>query len=427
MTGEKILLVSDSPASPTGFSTSTESIAFYLANDYDVYYLGLQSQKQRDTNITLCGETRTVHELPNFPRTNKRYDFGWKSLPHWLDVIKPDVLLTTNDIQMVQHVPDILCPNEIKINIIDRPSKRMLSEEAIKQEVENQAIRFREKYPLKCRYIMYGPQDGIPPMNSWRFYYEFADQVVAMSQFGQDVYRRYYDMDVPYIYHGVDTDMFRPNRWRPDNLKGAFIIGDINRNQPRKQPVRTMMAFAKFAKDKRDALLHMQMDWRDEFGHPLDYFADLYGIRQKMINPKPVGMPREEVAQMYNMWDIHADASAGEGFGYTFIEAQACGVPVTATRYTTLQELVIQGSPSPRGILVEPETMHWDKMDVAATQRALIDIDKMADAFQEYYDDRELIQKHGENGRRWAVNTVDCRVIEPQWLSLVKDVLNKED
>jgi len=45
--------------------------------------------------------------------------------------------------------------------------------------------------------------------------------------------------------------------------------------------------------------------------------------------------------------------SGGEGFGLPFIEAAICGTPSIANDYTTSRELLIDGKPSPRGLLTK--------------------------------------------------------------------------
>ena len=199
----------------------------------------------------------------------------------------------------------------------------------------------------------------------------------------------------------------------------------MNRNQPRKQPVRTLQAFAKFARDKKDVFLHMQMDWNDQFGWPLEYFARRYGIMNKMIQPKQVGMPREEVAKTYNTWDINVNSHAGEGLGLSTIEGAVCGLPNILTDYTTSKELVIDGKPTPRGICVPYKELYWEKMDVAAVQRAAIDIDKLSDAFNTYYFNRERMKKDGENGHKWTLKNCSLKVLQDQWISTVKETLNQ--
>jgi glycosyltransferase involved in cell wall biosynthesis len=205
---------------------------------------------------------------------------------------------------------------------------------------------------------------------------------------------------------------------------GKFVVGNINRNQPRKQPLRTMKAFAKFAKNKNDVLLHMQMDWNDIFGWPIEYFARLFGIGNKMVIPGHVGMPREEIVKVYQQWSINANSTAGEGFGLSTIEGAASGLPNILTDYTTSKELVLGGEPSPRGILVPYVDLYWEKIDVAAVQRALIDENKMAQAFQFYYDNPEIRIQHGKNAREWVEKNCNLKVIESQWLNVVKETLS---
>ncbi len=325
---------------------------------------------------------------------------------------------------MINHVPNILYPTDINMKLVDLPSKKIVSRDALIMELDGQIQRFKEKYPLDTKWILYGPQDGEPPMGQWKSIYSLADQVVAFCKYGKGVYNKYFHMDVPYIYHGIDTDLFI-NLDKPENLQDKFIIGNMNRNQPRKQPVRLMQAFAKFAKDKDDALLHMQMDWNDRFGWPLEYFANLYGIRNKMINPRKVGMPVKEVARTYNLWDLNITPTAGEGFGLTEIEGMACGLPNIATDYTTSKELTIEGNPSPRGTLVPFQDLFWEKLDVAAVMRASIDIDELVNVLNKYYYNRDLIKKHGNNGRTWVENNCALKVTQEHWKKLVKDVLNK--
>jgi len=407
------------------------------------------------TKLNVNGEEREITELPNLPRANvmdmggdmiaqPKYDFGIKSLPRWLDEINPDILWTINDIQMVQHVPGVLYKEKINIKVMNLPQKTWVTDEDIRMQVEGELVRLKEKYPRDCKWIASSPQDGVPPIPSWEQIYQMADQIVAFTKFGQDVFRKYFGMDVPYIYHCIDTSIFKPLdrmqclQWYCQSMginipQNAFIIGDLNRNQPRKQPARLIKAFSKFAKDKNDVFLDMQMDWRDVFGWDLNYIGQRPSpflgdnVRGKMLPPMPVGIPKPQLAMVYGMWDLYATAQAGEGFALCTAEALSTGTPAISTKYTTSDELIIEGEPSPRGMTIEYDTLFWDKHDVAACMRALINEDRMAEAFQYYYEDRELIYRHGENGRRWVEKHLSPKVIEPQWIKLMNETLNKDN
>ena len=425
MVKEKIMAVGDSLLAPTGFSTDLAGVCWSLADKYEVHALGLQTFQDHKVDLNMHGEKRAVFQHANQPRSNDRWDFGQRSLPKLLDELEPDILLSVNDIQMVQHVPDTMCKSNIKLQVIDLPSKKFLSDEAMRLQLQGELQKFKEKFPRTTKWIMYAPQDGDPPMPQWGHMYKMADQVVAMSNYGKNVFKQWFGMDVPRIWHGVDTDVFK-KVGRPKEFEGKFVIGNMNRNQPRKQPVRSMMAFAKFAKDKPDVLLHMQMDWNDEFGWPLQYFGELYGIMNKMIPPARVGMPTSEVAKIYNMWDLNLNCTGGEGYNLCVNEGFGCGIPSIGVPYTTYQELIIDGEPTPRGSLAKIKDLHWQKMDVAAVMRSLVDVDDLANVLNKYYYNRELIKTEGKNAREWAEKNVKWSILQHQWKDLVGKVLSGE-
>jgi len=146
---------------------------------------------------------------------------------------------------------------------------------------------------------------------------------------------------------------------------------------------------------------------------------------EKIINPSPVGVPRSEIARMYSIWDINLNATGGEGFGLPVIEGFMCGTPSIAVDYTTFSELIAEGKPGPRGLLCD-YTLFWDKLDIAAVQRSLVDIDDYVKAMNTYYYNRDLLEKHGRNAREWALKNVTLKKAQHKWIKLVKDTLNKE-
>ena len=426
MSGEKVLVVSDSLEGPTGFATNGTTVAWSLADEYDVHVLGLQSVNDRKITIQAEGEAREITQHANLPRGSGKWDFGTRSLPRYIEELEPDILITVNDIQMINHVPNTLYQTGVNMRFIDLLSKKIISRDALMMELDSHIQRFKEKYPLDTKWILYGPQDGEPPMPQWKNIYALADKVVSFCKYGRDIYKKFYNINAPYIYHAVDSEIYKPQEIDNPKLEDKFIIGNMNSNQPRKQPVRNIKAFAKFAKDKDDVLLHMQMDWNDQFGWPLDYFVKMYGIGNKIIMPNKVGMPKQEVSKMYNLWDLNVTPTGGEGFGLTEIEGMACGTPNIATDYTTSRELTIDGKPSPRGTLIPVKELYWEKLDTAAVQRAAVDVDKLADIFNKYYYNRELVTKHGENGVKWVEKNCTMKIVQNDWKKLVKTTLNEQ-
>jgi glycosyltransferase involved in cell wall biosynthesis len=61
--------------------------------------------------------------------------------------------------------------------------------------------------------------------------------------------------------------------------------------------------------------------------------------------------PEHEKTDLYNLADVYVMPSRGEGFGFVFLEALACGVPVIASRLDGGREAVREGA---LGQLVDP-------------------------------------------------------------------------
>lgn len=61
--------------------------------------------------------------------------------------------------------------------------------------------------------------------------------------------------------------------------------------------------------------------------------------------------PESEKPDLYNLADVYAMPSRGEGFGFVFLEAMACGVPVIASRLDGGREAVRMGM---LGKLIDP-------------------------------------------------------------------------
>jgi glycosyltransferase involved in cell wall biosynthesis len=189
-------------------------------------------------------------------------------------------------------------------------------------------------------------------------------------------------------------------------------------------------------------------------GWKIESMADFYGMKDYLIPAtmgnidKGGGVTEDALVDIYNMMDVFALPTAGEGFGIPTIEAMSCGKPVVITNYTTGFELVGADDPykdeiplfphgdgpqngrdyledgdwTNRGCLVPYKDMWWDTPQRAAPQRAIVSEVAMGQAFSKYYHDRDLLFKHGKNARNHSKKFYDWSVIATRWKDFIKRV-----
>lgn len=271
-------------------------------------------------------------------------------------------------------------------------------------------------------YINYFPVDGEPFNLGWLEYVKRCHTIMAMSKYGKRVitdcvrdfgrggWKKHFELD--YIYHGIDQKVFAPlkkdlhdsNREKmfktnPD----MFTIGVVGKNCFRKQHPRVIEAFAKFAKGKDDVILLMKV------GDPANKTQqgnDLYEyVRQMGLDKGQVlfldktddlvgGIDVTQLAAFYDLFDVYASSTSGEGFGIPTVEAMACGTPCIMTDYTTSKELV-----KGHGWLVPCNDYIVGEWNI---KRGLADIDLMAAAFQDAYDHPAKVRKLGKKAHRFS-------------------------
>ncbi len=86
-----------------------------------------------------------------------------------------------------------------------------------------------------------------------------------------------------------------------------------------------------------------------------------------------------DLSRYYNLADVFVMPSTGEGFGFVFLEALACGKPVIAGNRDGSRDALLDGK---AGILVDP-------LDVAGLAHAIVDV-LMRRADERFFDPRYL-------------------------------------
>jgi glycosyltransferase involved in cell wall biosynthesis len=296
----KILWMSDSPTSASGFGNVTRFVCAGLAAcGHHVDILGWQTR----------GLPVAWQNCALFPFRRR---FGADLLREYLRGLRPDVLVTLHDISLLTDVADPVITGVMRTAAIP--------------------------------WVMYYPiggdmGDGRLPSSEVHVL-EMVDLPIAMSQYGRDV-TQVNGVTPAYIPHGVDTSLFQPPAdksaaKRALGYDGRFVVLSDARNQPHKLLPRTLEIFRRFAAKKDDVLLHLHCDPQDPIARSPYYTYDLrsdidfLGLSTKVRITAgfsiTAGLSLPQLAAIYQAADVHLLASSGEGFGLPTLQAAAAGV-----------------------------------------------------------------------------------------------------
>ena len=369
----RILWVSDSPSTPSGFGTVTREVCSRLAErGHRIEIVGWQAH----------GTTSRWRGIPVHP---VRHDtFGADVLLGYLLRHRPDFVVTLGDVWWMSF----------------------LTEPAVQQYLDQSG----------GRWVLYYPVDGADPdgklPSGWVRVLETADVPVCISRFGAQVSAAC-GVESHYIPHGCDTDLFCP----PSDKTAAkarlghtncFVVLSDARNQPRKLLPRTLDIAAAFCKGKDDVVFHLHTDPDDEAAR-----TDLYRYRlraditelglQKVVRFTPDfrmratgGLEPADLAPIYAAADVHLLSSWGEGFGLPTLQAASAGVVPMAVAYSASHELV-EG----HGVGVAAESAIVDEFGLV---RCLLSREAAVEALERLYRDRSLLAGLSERARRFALD-----------------------
>jgi glycosyltransferase involved in cell wall biosynthesis len=150
---------------------------------------------------------------------------------------------------------------------------------------------------------------------------------------------------------GVDLDIYKPASriaarqtiglpGVPDN---AFIIGNVNRNQPRKRLDLTVQYVAEWVRERalRDVFLYLHVAPTGDHGYDVEQLIHYYDMRGRLILSEPEvwkGLTEPDLALTYQTFDVQLTTSQGEGWGLCTMEGMACGIPQIVPDWSALGE-----------------------------------------------------------------------------------------
>jgi glycosyltransferase involved in cell wall biosynthesis len=228
--------------------------------------------------------------------------------------------------------------------------------------------------------------DSAPQKTEWVDTFRKADGVLTYSEWGQEVLREHGNGTINLhgcASPGVDLEVFKPvadkqaHKERMGFLPDTNIIGTVMRNQKRKLLPDLFESFRLFLdnakKDVADkTYLYLHTSYPDR-GWDIPYLLNKFDLGNKVLftyicteTKKPfytffqdgrtyspysgqatgtlpnvkAGLTQEQLAEVYNLFDVYVQYAICEGFGMPQVEAAACGVPVMAVDYSAMRSVV---------------------------------------------------------------------------------------
>lgn len=234
------------------------------------------------------------------------------------------------------------------------------------------------------------------------------------------------------IYHGTNTGEFFPipqdmSEFRSHYFKGIaddrFLIMNLNRNQPRKDVLRSMLIIKELHERGRNPLLYLHMAGQD-VGGDIREWADQLGLEygKHFVFPDNFGegMPIDTINALYNSVDCVLTTTHGEGWGLSLTEAMSTKVPIVAPDVTSITEILADN----RGILVPSgKTNHdWYTQGPGDNNRLrpLMNVHDAADAIENLMDGEK---PDIEGAYKWATSQ-DWSVITKDFERIIRKAAN---
>lgn len=315
-----------------------------------------------------------------------------------------NILSNNGDVYGRQRYLDLLGTGEFDVTFIIQDT--FIMQTVMKPLVETQKLLER-----KFATIFYYPIDASPKKEWIENCVSLIDFPVPYTNYAREesikVFPEVEDKLLKPIYHGTNLEDFFyiTNRDEVSKFRdkyfigkatGKFLISNVNRNQPRKDVIRSMMVLKELRdRGRKDTAMYLHMA-HDDAGGNLLVMADHFGFKigEDIMIPSPKafnvnqGLPISVINMIYNASDAVLSTTLGEGWGLSITEAMATRTPIVAPNNTSLSEMLADN----RGLLV-PSGYDKSSFFSLGSQdnerlRPLMDVDKAADAIEQLMDGR---------------------------------------
>jgi glycosyltransferase involved in cell wall biosynthesis len=394
---------------PIGASNGYSKVVYYISK-----YLGIYD----DIELTIygfqninCADSSAIRD--DIPPSVKIHDamktenprrngFGELEIGNYIKNNPQDIIIIFND------------------NIVTTALVTNIMNDCGKQKNNFKLISYMDQvYP-------YQKKDYIKLLN------KYIDGIVAFTPYWMEIAKKLgirEDMPMYSFPHGFDVNVYYPiptniARMFFDYDKDAFIVLNLNRNQPRKCWDHTIIAWVEFVEkhylvnvlNKKTNITtnkHTRRPLKLIIGTSIDAYWDLNDVLENEVKfrnvpldyvkntiievSKPQQLSDKEINILYNCCDVGCNNCNGGGFELTVFECLALGKPQVSSFVGGIREYLTDNNSTPiRSTIYQ----YLDNKSVGIGGKAEItDPHDFADAFWKYLSNPELANKHGMRGR----------------------------
>jgi len=408
-----VLVLSDAPHQNTGFSRVSRNILNGLISTglYDITVIGI--------NYDGSGYDREKFPYTIIPATsalNPRY----------------------NDPYGRQRCMDELATGQFQIFF-------SIQDMAVIRDMMKPLMEMKKKFKFKT--MLYIPVDSaLGSKPEWvTEVLPSIDFPVAYTEFAKDEISKFTTRgDIRVCHHGVETDEFKPvgidekkvlndffylaKPFKTDaEVKERFIIINVNRNQTRKDYLRTFQVLKAY-KDMypEDKPLLIAVAQLKDQGGDLQAIAKQVGLEYGVDWTTPKGytvnapIPSSVLNLWYNLSDCVFSTTLGEGFGLSSIEGMATKVPIVFPMHTSLVEIIGKGEQRGYFAACGYEDSDWMTMGVydSSLVRPRTDIKSAVQALNNVHCDSHQVKgEKVQAAYEWALEH-DWKNINEFWIDL---------
>ena len=356
MNKKKVLFVSESHHLASGFGTYAKEVISRLHATGKYHIAEFASYGHHNHTKDVPWDYYGNLPEPSNSAENEQYNatslnhFGFWRFSHVLLDFKPDIILTYRDPWMDQWIKD---------------------------------------NPLRSffHWVWMPTVDSAPQKREWLETFRTCDAILAYSEFGEKTLAEQSNGTINTIgcaSPAIDPKVYYPFSDKAEHKKSlgipedSFVVGTVMRNQKRKLFIELMRSFKLFLdkapKDIREkTYLYLHTSYPEKVGwdiqggiletgiaantictyicrscshwQPMKFRGAIAtcqscGNRTAFMPNVGSGLEIEDLVKVYNCLDLYVQYAICEGFGMPQVEAAGCGVPIAATNYSAMEDVV---------------------------------------------------------------------------------------